>query len=238
MEVLKIVAEGIVTSFRYPHFALSVQPSFTMPPPATIYGHICSAVGDWIDPHGLQFAYHFTHAGEAEDLEHVHVLSASSGKLPQTNYPKVLEGNVNPFQRKILFQPRLTLYLNRIDLLPAFQSPHYALVLGRSQDLFSYRSIKTITLEPRDQIYLEHTLLPFEMATRIPSGLVTLMPRMLDYYNDRQPIWERYVTLNRRIYSNHTHFLQFEQDRYLADPEEVTANGFARGLIFHSFVGV
>ncbi len=60
MRVLKVVLEGITTSFRYPHFMMGVQPSFPMPPPATIYGHICSALGEWIDPKGLAFAYHFT----------------------------------------------------------------------------------------------------------------------------------------------------------------------------------
>ena len=67
MDVLKIVAEGVTTSFRYPHFTLGIQPTFDMPPPATIYGHICSAVGEWLDPDGLQFAYHFTAEAKAND---------------------------------------------------------------------------------------------------------------------------------------------------------------------------
>jgi len=45
MRVLKVVAEGPITSFRYPHFMQQIHPSFQMPPPATIYGHISSALG-------------------------------------------------------------------------------------------------------------------------------------------------------------------------------------------------
>lgn len=52
MQVLKIVLEGVTTSFRYPHFMLGVQPSFPPPPPATIYGHVCSALGEWVAPEG------------------------------------------------------------------------------------------------------------------------------------------------------------------------------------------
>ena len=68
MLVLKVVAEGITTSFRYPHFIQTVQPTFTMPPPATIYGHIASALGNWFDPSGVQFAYHFTFSAKIKDL--------------------------------------------------------------------------------------------------------------------------------------------------------------------------
>lgn len=32
MRVLKVVLEGTTTSFRYPHFMLSIQPSFPLPP--------------------------------------------------------------------------------------------------------------------------------------------------------------------------------------------------------------
>src|SRR5260221_7605158 len=92
MRVLKVTLEGITTSFRYPHFMTGVQPSFPVPPPSTIYGHICSALGEWVDPEGLAFAYHFTAQESVVDLEHIHVLSASTGKLPGSQYPKVLEG--------------------------------------------------------------------------------------------------------------------------------------------------
>lgn len=236
MDVLKIVAEGVTTSFRYPHFTLGIQPTFDMPPPATIYGHICSAVGEWIDPTGLQFAYHFTAEAKANDLEHIHVVSASSGKLPGTTIPKVLEGNVNPFQRHILFQPRLTLYLNRPELETAFRSPRYAVVLGRSQDLFTYRQVERISLEQRQNVFFEHTLLPYAMATRTPSGVVALMPRFVDYEHDRQPSWGRYVMLMRRTDSER--FFQFDgPETYWADPFETISDGSARGLVFHHFVG-
>lgn len=75
MRVLKVVAEGVTTSFRYPHFIQQVQPTFPMPPPATIYGHIASALGEWFDPTGVQFAYHFTYAAKIRELEHTILLS-------------------------------------------------------------------------------------------------------------------------------------------------------------------
>jgi CRISPR-associated protein Cas5t len=170
MHVLKIVLEGTTTSFRYPHFMLSVQPTFPLPPPATIYGHICSALGEWVEPDGISFAYHFTAAGEGEDIEHIHVLAAGTGKLPGTKHPKVLEGNVNPFTRHLLLHPRLVLYLNRPEWVQVFRTPRYPVVLGRSQDLACYTSVEVIELEQRAEAYFEHTLLPYSMATQTTVG--------------------------------------------------------------------
>jgi CRISPR-associated protein Cas5t len=237
MRVLKVVLEGLTTSFRYPHFMLQVQPSFPMPPPSTIYGHICSAVGEWVEPDGLRFAYHFTTQGTTTDMEHVHVLSAATGKLPGSKLPKVQEGNVNPFDRDVLFQPKLVLYLNRPEWESAFRSPRYPVVLGRSQDLCWYRSVEVIDLVEQERVYLEHTLLPYRMVTRTATGVVVLMPRWLDYQRDRRPTFARYLVLQRRVTSDE--LLQFDNaaPRYWADPTTAATQSLALGLVFHSFVG-
>ena len=71
MQVLKIVAEGAITSFRYPHFMQGVQPTYEMPPPATLYGHIASALGEWFDPQGVQFAICFSFLKRAQEVEKI-----------------------------------------------------------------------------------------------------------------------------------------------------------------------
>ncbi len=238
MHVLKIVLEGITTSFRYPHFMLTVQPSFPLPPPATIYGHICSAIGEWIDPQGIQFAYHFTAAGEGEDLEHIHVLSRATGKIPGTKLPKVLEGNVNPFQRRILLHPRLVLYLNRPEWLVAFRNPCYPVLLGRSQDLACYTSVEVIDLEQRPEVYFEHTILPYDVAVQTSVGVVSLMPRWIDYRQERKPSFARYLMLQQRVMSSR--FQQFGDQPpkpYWADLSTPLVKGIPLGLWFHSFTG-
>jgi CRISPR-associated protein Cas5t len=240
MRVLKVVAEGLTTSFRYPHFMQQIHPSFQMPPPATIYGHICSALGEWFDPTGVQFAYHFTHQGQGQnvDVEHIIVLSPSGGNLPGTKIPMVLQGNVNPFERELLFQPRLTLYVNRPEWEPAFHSPRYAVVLGRSQDLFTYTHVSMVKLEQADRAYFEHTLAPHEMALRTMRGITVLMPRYLDYARNRAPTFSRYVVIGKRVMSDE--FIQFS-DRsngpYWIDPTSPEENGAHLGLSFLSFTG-
>lgn len=240
MRVLKVVAEGITTSFRYPHFMQQIHPSFQMPPPSTIYGHICSALGDWFNPTGVEFAYHFAHQGQVQDVEHIIVLSPSGGYLPGTKIPKVLQGNVNPFERELLFQPRLTLYINKPEWESAFRSPRYTVVLGRSQDLFTYTQVTIVELQQAEQAYFEHTLLPHNMALQTMRGVTVLMPRYLDYARGRTPTFGNYVVLEERVYLPSEDALQFgdqENDSYWVDPTTVEAKGAHLGLAFHSFLG-
>ena len=240
MRVLKIIAEGLTTSFRYPHFMQQIHPTYHMPPPATIYGHIASALGEWFDPTGVQFAYHFTYQGKVKDMEHIIVLKGSTGKLSGTKIPKVLEGKVNPFKRELLFQPRLTLYINRPEWETAFRSPHYAVVLGRSQDLFTYTDVNVIDLATSDRAYFEHTLIPHRMATRVQRGVTVLMPRYLDYARNRAPLFSRYTLLAQRVRTDDAGFYSFgkaETEPYWTDPTAPQDKGMPLGLMFHSFTG-
>ncbi len=239
MRVLKIVAEGLTTSFRYPHFMQGVHPTFEMPPPATIYGHICSALGEWVSPEGIEFAYRFTYAGMFDDVEHVHVVTASSGKIKGTEHPKTLEGAINPFKRSILFLPRLELYLNKPEWISAFRSPSYTVLLGRSQDLFTYTSVSVVELALSPSAYFEHTLIPYKMIFQTGHGYAVLMPRFLDYANGRSPTFARYVILKQRIHTkNFNNFTEFPTDnQFLTDPTSPKYDDSHLGLVFHTLVG-
>lgn len=180
MRALKIVAEGSVTSFRYPHFVQGVHPTFEMPPPATIYGHVCSAFGDFIPRSSTRFGYHFTFESRFWDYEHLHFF----GKEPK----------MNPFKRELLFRPRLTLYLDNVDLEPYFKRPHYAVTLGRAQDLMSYRLIEVVEIEQAERAFYAGTLLTLAQAAQIGGrSFAVTMPRFIDEY--RQPQWEQYAML-------------------------------------------
>ncbi len=239
MHVLKVVAEGITTSFRYPHFMQQIHPTFEMPPPATIYGHIASALGDWFDPQDVRFAYRFTFSGQVNDKEHIIVATPASGYLKGTKIPKVLEGNVNPFERALLFQPRLTLYINRPEWEDAFRSPCYPVLLGRSQDLFTYTNVSVVELQQAPHAYFEHTLLPYSTTQYTSRGYAIQMPRYLDYNNKRRPTFARYFVVRDHLDSRE-HFLWFgekPEEKYWIDPQTPDFKGAHLGLAFLSFVG-
>lgn len=241
MQVLKVTAEGLTTSFRYPHFMQGVQPTYEMPPPATIYGHVCSALGEWFDPRGIRFAVHFTFQARFEDIEHTLIVTPSTGKVPGSTLPKVAEAQVNPFARGILFRPRLVLYLNRPEWADRFRSPRYPVALGRSQDLFTYARVEVVTLEEAERVYFEHTLAPYDLARRTGRGVAVLMPRFVHYEDRRRPVFSRYVILHRRVrWGDPSDFLRFETDRpmkFWVDPTAPEVDGHRLGLFFHTWLG-
>ena len=235
MRVLKIVAEGITTSFRYPHFMQGVQPTFLMPPPATLYGHVAGALGRWFDPAGVRFAVRFEYQQVATEIETTYLLKGTGdrAKLPGTAIPKRLEGNANPFERQILFLPRLTLYLDRPAWARAFHSPRYAVNLGRSQDLFTYRQVEIVEMTPAADAYLSHTLLPYDWAKRTGKGVVVLMPRWIDYEAGRFPYFSRYVILQRRVRMKELlRFPDTPPPQVWADPSAPRVDDAPLGLVF------
>lgn len=230
MKVLKIVAEGLTTSFRYPHFIQKIHPSYHMPPPSTIYGHICSAIGELVDREGIAFAYHFTHQGLAQDLEHIHVIEAKGKTFEYRgkNYQRVQEGTVNPYERDILFKPKLTLYLNKPEWEDYFRSPRYPVVLGRSQDLFTYIEIQTVELQKSEQMYVEHTLAPYDMALKLQRGIPIKLPRFFDRQISEVPEYGYYVILDSTV--------PMKNDGTLwSDPTSRVRRQAQLGLFFHTF---
>ncbi|NPA06351.1 MAG: CRISPR-associated protein Cas5 [Chloroflexi bacterium] len=239
LRALKIVAQGLTTSFRYPYFMMGVQPTYEMPPPATLYGHVASALGEWFDPRDVRFAVRFTYRAKQHDVETTHLLSPAGGRLPhRREYRKVLAGKPNPFKREILFFPRLVLYLNRPEWLEAFRHPRHPVVLGRSQDLFTYLQVSVVALHPVQDAYLEHTLLPYEYGRYTAAGHAVLMPRFIDYRRGRFPVFERYLILHRRVFTRD--FLRWPQDpgpQIWADPTEPQVRRTPLGIVWLAWDG-
>jgi CRISPR-associated protein Cas5t len=217
MLALRVTIEGTITSFRYPYFVQGVQPTYEMPPPATLYGHVCSALGDPA-PVPFRVALHFTCAAMFMDYEHTHLF----GREPK----------LSPFKRELLFGPRLTLYLDQPEWWTAFQQPRYVVTLGRSQDLMRYADVRVVTLVATQDAYVEHTLLPlYERAARYRErleGLTALtMPRFVN--RQRRVTWGQYALVKRR------QALAPNDDTVWIDPTTETWHGMRRAVIWLSY---
>ncbi len=219
--VLKVVIAGTVTSFRYPHFLQGVQPTYEMPPPSTIYGLICAVTGSFEPPEAFEFGVHFTYEVKFHDLEHVHL-----------NVPYRM---ANPFQRELLYNPVLTLYLTPARYHEAFERPYYPLALGRSQDLMTRISLDVITLERATNAYFEHTLLPTEYAPRFQRTIATTMARYID--PRRRATWGQYAILKDRvIYPDPDDMFRADYEPIWVDPTASPYQGLGRGVILHRFI--
>jgi CRISPR-associated protein Cas5t len=221
LRVVKVVIAGSVTSFRYPHFVQGVQPTYEMPPPSTIYGLICAVTGTLPSPEALKFGVHFTYEAKFRDLEHIHL--------------SVPYGQANPFQRELLFNPRLTLYLAPEHYVDAFEKPYYPLALGRSQDLMSCQEVDVITLERAETAYFENTLLPSELAPRFQRTIAVTMARYID--PRRRPAWGQYAILKDRVnYPDPEDTYRSQYEPVWVDPSAPHYQGQMRGVILHTFV--
>jgi len=235
MRVLKVVVEGLVTSFRYPHFLVGIHPTYEIPPPATIYGHVCSAVGEFISPDATQFAYHFTYEARFKDYEHLHFFSQKAASADRAK--------MSPQTRELLFKPQLTLYLSNTDLLPYFRSPFYPVILGRAQDLMTYTRVEIIELQRAEQAFYTGTLLTLMQSAQIGGhSFAVQMPRYID--ENRRTYWGQYAVLPDEkgvspvIYPT-TGSLDFGNMDIWIDPEADARHPYKkelqRGVIWHDW---
>lgn len=215
LNVLKVVASGPVTSFRYPHFAQGTQPSYDMPPPATLYGHIASALGFLPDVDSFRIGVNFTYAGRFLDFEHVHLFGSKGG-------PKL-----SPFRRELLFRPRLTLYIDRPDWYPALRRPRYVVTLGRSQDLMMYESVSRVTLEAVSAAYVEDTLLPLAYQPQPLHRVAASLPRYVSPQRDLT--WGQYTIVRGR------QRLNAERGSIWVDPDTPRWQDMQRAVTWLSF---
>lgn len=252
MTILRIELDGVTTSFRFPHFLVGRQPTYPLPPPATIFGHIASALGEYPNPRGLRFAFSFTAAGRVDDMEKAHITEVG-GSVPREErsrfpYPVNVTITTAPLLRELLVQPHLVLYLDapgHLDrLYQAFREPRFMVVLGRSQDLASYRRVDLIEPEERPEGYLEGTLLPQAERERFRAAVPMIMPRYIDPDDRRRVAWAPYLVLpGRNIVAplppdkeNAVWRPARPGERFLVDPDSPLFGGVRRILYWHTFL--
>lgn len=176
MRALRAVWEGQTASFRYPHFMVGRQPSYPVPPPATVYGLLAACRGAYFDPGGLRVAYRFTHRGRVDDVEHQHIATPGSGRPAPAlgGEPVNLVATVNPVLREMFVRPRLEIYLDGQDLEAWrgwLRSPRFVPTLGRSQDLGAFTQVVLVDLSLAPEGVADHCLAPPGRCRRVAQSL-------------------------------------------------------------------
>ena len=177
MKVIRIHITGWVASFRNPLFISGFQPTLPMPPLSAIYGIVTAAKGEWVTPHDATIGFVFKSAGKAVDLETVYEFGGG------------LDAKSNINRREFLVQPQLYLYTPDISLREVFERPYYPLLLGRSSDLATVKSIDEIQLENVPETTYQDTLLPFPDAQLF--GQVQALPTHFTAEIPRRPCGTR-----------------------------------------------
>lgn len=155
----RITLLSYTASFRVPSF-VGHQLTLPVPPLSTIYGLLSAAAGQWVPPQEVAWlAFRCDYESKGIDLEAIWTVER----------PKPHEAarfvTRNVIQREFLAMPRLTLYLPP-EWEERFRRPRYALLLGRTQDVASVESIKSVTLEPVGEGDVSGVLLPLELVVQ------------------------------------------------------------------------
>lgn len=171
MKVLRVHITGWVSSFRNPLFISGFQPTLPLPPLSALYGLLTAAKGDWVTPHDAAIGFVFKSYGKAVDLETVYEFG---GKLDA-------KSNIN--RREFLVQPELYLYTPEIRLREVLERPRYPLLLGRSSDLATVKSIEEVELQRKSETTYCNTILPFPddqlhgQVQALPTHFTAEIPR-------------------------------------------------------------
>ena len=171
MKVIRVHITGWVSSFRNPLFITGFQPTLPLPPLSALYGMLTAAKGDWVTPHDASIGFVFQSKGKAVDLETIYQFS---GKLEA-------KSNIN--RREFLVQPELYLYTPEMWIKDVLERPKYTLLMGRSSDLATVKSIEEIELENKPETTYQDTLLPFPdwqlhgQVQALPTHFTAEIPR-------------------------------------------------------------
>ncbi len=171
MKVIRVHITGWVSSFRNPLFISGFQPTLPLPPLSALYGLLTAAKGDWVTPHDATIGFVFKSKGKAVDLETVYEFG---GKL---------DAKSNITRREFLVQPELYLYTPDMWIRDVFEHPHYSLLMGRSSDLATVKSIEEIELESKSETTYQDTILPFPdpqlhgQVQALPTHFTAEIPR-------------------------------------------------------------
>ena len=177
MKVIRVHITGWVASFRNPLFISGFQPTLPLPPLSALYGLLTAAKGDWVTPHDATIGFVFQSTGKVVDLETVYEFA---GKLDA-------KSNIN--RREFLVDPELYLYTPEMWVKETFEHPRYPLLLGRSSDLATVKSIDEIELQNVSETTYQDTLLPFPDAQLY--GQVQALPTHFTAEIPRRPLGTR-----------------------------------------------
>jgi len=142
--------------------------------------------------------------------------------------------------------PHLELYIAADDeallrrLRDGFECPAYPVVLGRSQDLCSYKSVKVVSLERSGLAYYEGTILPWSYRLRTTGGFMLRMAAFIDPEERRRVTWQDYLAFPERAFleagtpSPHRVSAQ-DGDTEWVDPTAPIVGDKSRAVVWHSF---
>jgi len=168
--LLEVQLSGWTATPRMP-FVLSGN-AICMPTPSysLLLGLVGCCLGRLIGPEEVRLGFKYSYDNSAEDIETRHRLVNSKQKI------KPHHKGTDAYKREFHINPRLTIWLDRLDWETYFYNPIGAPSLGRSQDLLeiNQRSIRKVEVKPVQSAKISGCMIPFDNLLHSSGQLVQL----------------------------------------------------------------
>jgi CRISPR-associated protein Cas5t len=156
--------EGYTAFFRIVWSISGTQLTVPCPPYSTLLGLISCCAGKIVIPADTRIGYEFTSVSENIELERTDRFEFKDNKLRTHPEGKYI------VKRKVLFKPKLDLYVTNTSLADVFRHPVGTPKLGRSQDLCWITKVEPVTLTPVQSGNIGKTMIRSDSLERYVSA--------------------------------------------------------------------
>jgi CRISPR-associated protein Cas5t len=166
--LLEVQFKGWTSTPRMP-FVLSGN-AMCMPVPSysTLLGLVGCCLGRPVEPEEVRIGFRYEFDSVAKDIETRQRLEYD-GKKIKPHY----KGS-DAYPREFHINPKLTIWLDRLDWEAFFQSPIGSPALGRSQDLLKIVSIEKIEMASVKSGIVNGCMIPYDSSMQVAGQLVQL----------------------------------------------------------------
>lgn len=169
-EFLEIKMSGWTSTPRLPFVLSGNAVCMATPSYSLLLGVIGCCLGRIVTKEETGIGFHYDFDSTANDLEKRQRLVFDGKKVKK--HGKGSDAHLREFH----IQPKLTLWLNRLDWEEYFHFPIGTPSLGRSQDLLKIdkKSIRVVSAEQVQQAEISGSMIPFETTAKIGGQLVQI----------------------------------------------------------------
>lgn len=189
MKVLEVKFQGWTATPRMPFILSGNAICMATPSYSLLLGLVGCCLGRPVEPNEVRLGFQYDFDGIANDVETRHRLIFKGKKIAE--HPK----GTDAYTREFHVNPRLTLWLDRLDWEEYFRCPVGSPGLGRSQDLLKIITARQVDVHPVQSAVLRGCMLPFHAGQMIIPGQLI---QLAEAFRENETVGSgRYATQSR-----------------------------------------
>ena len=173
-KVLEVEFEGWTATPRMPYILSGNAVCLPVPTYSMLLGVIGCCIGRTVSSDEVQIGFRYAYDTVGKDLEKRQRLEYDGKKVK--SHPK----GSDAYAREFHIQPKLTIWISRVDWLYHFENPVGTPCLGQSQDLLRINKVRILNTELVESTSIFGSLLPFENSSKIAGQLVQLSESFIE----------------------------------------------------------